>query len=116
MPVLLWSHEPFLHLSTLYSSEERAREGVLVADAKCTLLGDERWSLESCLADSHIAWEFLMLCANTLLAYSIKRMDVIFFSFSSEPTIPFQKGTGLAFKIDNVTTYCQGRIETVILI
>lgn len=89
---------------------------MLVADVKCTLLGDERWRLESPLADSHVAWEFFMLCANALLAYCIKRRNVIFFSFSSAPTVPFQKGTGTAFKIDNLSNYCQGRIETVILI
>lgn len=70
----------------------------------------------SLLADSHIAWEFLVLCANALICYCIKGMDIIFFSFSSAPTVLFQKGTGPAFKIDNVSTYCQGRIETGILI
>lgn len=83
-----------------------------MAAVKCALLGGETRSLESPLADSHIAWEFLMLGANVLLGYCIKRIDIIFFSVSSVPTVLFQKGP--AFKIDNLSTYCQGRIETVI--
>lgn len=96
--------------------DERAGESVLVAAVKCTLLGGERWSLESPLADSHIAWEFLMLGANALLGYCIKRIGIIFFSFSSAPIVLFRKGTGPAFEIDNISTYCQGRTETAILI
>lgn len=87
---------------------------MLVAAVKCALLRGETRSLESPLADSHIAWEFLMLGANVLLGYCIKRIDIIFFSVSSAPTVLFQKGTGPAFKIDNLSTYCQGRIETLI--
>lgn len=95
----------------------RKQESVLVvADGKCTLLGDERWSLESLPPASHTAWEFLMLCANALLGYCIKRVDIIFFSFYSAPTVLFEMGTGPAFKIGNISTYCWGRIETVILI
>lgn len=48
---------------------------------ECTLLGDERWSLESPLADSHV-WGFLLLCAGVLLGCSLKRMGIIFFLFS----------------------------------
>lgn len=49
------------HFTALMREQER-----LVADVKCTLLGlgDESWSLESPLADNHVAWAFLMLWAN----------------------------------------------------
>lgn len=84
------------HFTALMREQER-----LVADVKCTLLGlgDERWSLESPLVDSHIAWAFLMLWANAFLGYCIQRIDI---TFSTAHTVPFQKGTGPAFKIDNI--------------
>lgn len=67
---------------------------VLVADVKCTFLGDEVWSLGSPLADSHIAWEFLKLHANALLGYCIKRMDMYFHFLQ----LPFKRGLVLFSK------------------
>lgn len=60
-----------------------------VAGGECILLGDERWSLESSLADSR-EWEFLLLCAGALLGCSLKRTGIIFFFFSKGSWSCFQ--------------------------
>lgn len=94
-----------------FSSWLRTRESVLVADVKCTFLGDERWSLGSPGWQSHCMGVSQAVCKCFVRLLYQKNGHV--FSF---PSAPFQKGTGPVFKIDNVSTYCQGRIETVILI
>lgn len=82
-----------------------------MAGGECTLLGDGRWSLESALADSHV-WEFLLLCAGALLGCSPKRMGIILWGTSSP--FSFQRGAAPAFRRDNTSTYCLGRIQAVI--
>lgn len=94
-----------------FTSWVRTRESVLVADVKCTFFEDEGWTLGFPGWQSHCMGISEAVCKWFVRLLYQKNGHL--FSF---PSAPFQKGTGPAFKIDNVSTYCQERIETVILI
>lgn len=96
----------FVHLSTLYGSE-RAKVWMLVA-IQCTLLGfeDRSW-VSGCESHCTVISHAFCVC----LSYHIKNRHYLpslhaQFSFKRE----------LVLFLNQKSTYCQGRIETVILI
>lgn len=100
----VWSHKLFLHPST-FSSPGGGVCLWLVGSEPFREVGDGALSLPWLT----VMWGNFSCCVQQLCLAALSK-EWTLFSFS------FQRGTGPAFKIDNVSTYCQGRIETVILI
>lgn len=80
---------------------------VPVAGGECSLW--ERRDGALSLPWLTVLWGDCSCCVPGLCQAALSK-EWALFSFS------FQRGTGPAFRIDKVSTYCQGRIETVILI